>query len=221
MLFMLKPGVVERLESFVRNGGTLVLTYLSGVVNETELVLRGGWPGGGLRKLAGIWSEEIDSLYPNPPQRIVPAPGNALRMAGAFPVQDYCERVHPEGATVLATYKNDFYAGMPALTVNRYGAGQVYYLAARPTADGMLDAFTRGLVAQLKIARCLDVELPEGVTVQKRSGGGRTFYFLHNCRRGNQVVDLGAIRLKDVADGRVLTGRTTLAPFASFVLEKA
>jgi beta-galactosidase len=97
----------------------------------------------------------------------------------------------------------------------------VYYLAARPTADGMLDGFTRGLTSQMKLARCLDADLPEGVTVQKRSGGGRTFYFLHNCRREDQVVDLGAILLKDVDDGRVMTGRTTLAPFASFVLERA
>jgi beta-galactosidase GanA len=65
------------------------------------------------------------------------------------------------------------------------------------------------------------VALPEGVTVQKRSGGGRTFYFLHNFRRQAQVVDLGTLSLKSVGDGQVLTGRTTLAPFASFVLEKA
>jgi hypothetical protein len=59
------------------------------------------------------------------------------------------------------------------------------------------------------------------VTVQKRSGGGRTFYFLHNCRREDEVLDLGTTRLKDVSDGRIFTGRTTLAPFASFVLERA
>jgi beta-galactosidase GanA len=64
------------------------------------------------------------------------------------------------------------------------------------------------------------VDLPEGVTVQTRAGGGRTFYFLHNCRRQPQVVDLGALRLKALGDGLVLTGRTTLEPFASFVLEQ-
>ena len=220
MLFMLKPGVAGRLEAFVKSGGTLVLTYLSGVVNETELALRGGWPGGGLRKMAGIWSEEIDALYPNPPQRIVPSAGNTLGMTGEHPVKDYCERVHPEGATVLATYKTDFYAGMPALTVITYGAGRVYYLAARPAADGFLDGFTRGLVSQMKLSRCLDVELPEGVTVQKRTGGGRTFFFLHNFRRVDQVIDLGALRLKDVSGGTVFTGRTTLQPYASFVVER-
>jgi beta-galactosidase len=221
MLFMLKPGVADRLDAFVKGGGTLVLTYLSGIVNETELVLRGGWPGGGLRRMAGIWAEEIDSLYPDAVQQIVPSGGNALGLAGNHPVRDYCERVHPEGAAVLATYKTDFYAGMPALTVNNYGAGRVYYLAARPSGDSFLDAFTRGLASQLKLSRCLDVELPEGVTVQKRTGGGRTFYFLHNFRRQDQVVDLGALRLKSIDDGRVMTGRTTLAPFASFVLERA
>jgi beta-galactosidase len=220
MLFMLKPGVVDRLDAFVRGGGTLVLTYLSGIVNDTALVLRGGWPGGGLRKMAGVWSEEIDALYPDAGQRIVPAAGNALGIAGEHPVKDYCERVHLEGAAALATYGTDFYAGMPALTEHRHGAGRVYYLAARPVADGMLDAFTRGLVSQLKLSRALDVDLPAGVTVQQRAGGGRTFYFLHNFRRQDQTVDLGVIRLKDVADGRVLAGRTTLAPFASLVLER-
>jgi len=189
-------------------------------VNETELVLRGGWPGGGLRKMAGVWSEEIDSLYPNSPQRIIPSAGNSLGLTGEHPVKDYCERVHAEGATVLATYKTDFYAGMPALAVNRFGDGHVYYLAARPAADGMLDAFTRRLMSQMKLTRCLDVELPEGVTVQKRAGGGRTFYFLHNLRRQEQVVDLGTLRLQDAGDGRVMTGKTTLAPFGSFVLER-
>jgi beta-galactosidase len=109
---------------------------------------------------------------------------------------------------------------MPALTANAHGQGRVYYLAARPSRDSFLDGFTRSLVSQLKVARCLDVEWPEGVTVQKRAGGGRTFYFLHNLRRQDQVVDLGRLSLKCVDDGRVFTGRTTLAPFASFVLEK-
>lgn len=221
MLFMLKPGVVDRLDAFVRSGGTLVLTYLSGIVDPTELVLRGGWPGGGLRKLAGVWAEEIDALYADSKQKIVASPGNEIGLAGEHAAQDYCERVHLEGATAVATYGADFYAGMPALTVNRVGRGRVYYLAARPAGDTFLDAFTRGLAGQLKLSRCLDVALPEGVTVQKRSGGGRTFLFLHNFRREEQAVDLGPARFREAGDGRVFTGVVKLAPFASFVLEQA
>jgi beta-galactosidase len=220
MLFMLKPGVASRLQAFVEGGGTLVLTYLSGIVNETNIVFRGGWPGGGLRRMAGIWAEEIDSLLPEPPQRIVAAVGNSLGLAGEHPVREYCERVHPEGASVLATYKTDFYAGMPALTLHRFGSGRVYYLAARPADDAFHDGFARGLVRELGLARNLEVELPEGVTVQKRTGGGKTFLFLHNCTGDEKTLDLGAIRLVDVADGSVLSGRVSLPAYASRVVVK-
>jgi beta-galactosidase len=221
MLYVLKPGVFERLQAFVKAGGTLVLTYLSATVNESNLVFRGGLPGGGLRKVAGVRAEEIDALYPGSTQRIVPARDNALGLTGEHGVREYCERIHAEGATVLATYKNDFYAGEPCLTVNRYGTGRVYYLAARPSADALHDGMAQAIVRELKITRCLDVDLPEGVTVQKRTDGKRTFLFLHNTKNAEQAIDLGAQRLTSLVDGRVLGGRVALPAYSSFVLEKA
>jgi beta-galactosidase len=220
MLFLLKPGVAERLRAFVTSGGALVLTYLSGIVDETNLVQRGGWPGGGLRALCGVWAEEIDSLYPSSVQRLVAAAGNPLGLDGEHPVRDYCDRVHLEGATALATYKTDFYAGMPCLTVNRVGSGRVYYLATRPAADGFHDGFVAGLVRELGLRRSLDAALPEGVTAQERSGGGRTFVFLHNLKGVEQTVDLGSARYRDLAESRERTGRVVLPAYASLVLER-
>ena len=110
---------------------------------------------------------------------------------------------------------------MPALTVNRHGAGRLYYLAARPAEEAFHDGFARGLVRELGLTRNLDVELPEGVTVQKRTGGGRTFLFLHNFVPREQALDLRGTRLVDVADGTVLTGRVTLPAHSSRVVEKA
>jgi len=78
MLFMLKPGVADRLEAFVRNGGTLLLTYLSGVVNETSWCCAAGGPAaacGARRDLVGGNRRAL----PEPPQRIVPRP--AMRCA--------------------------------------------------------------------------------------------------------------------------------------------
>jgi beta-galactosidase len=219
MLYLLEPGVGERLTAFVRAGGTLVLTYLSGIVDETNLVWRGGWPGGGLRALAGVWVEEIDALYPNSPQRIVPLKGNALALDGEHPVREYCDRVHAEGATVLARYKNDFYGGEPCLTVNRQGKGRVYYLGARPAEERFHDAFARALVAEGKITRCLETPLPEGVTVQKRSGGGNTFLFVHNLKPFTQSIQLDE-RLDDVVKGGTVSGHTALPAHGSLVLRR-
>jgi beta-galactosidase len=219
MLFMLKPGVVERLKSFVGGGGTLLLTYLSGIVDENNLVLRGGWPGGGLRELTGVWAEEIDSLYPDTRQKMTAVAGNALGLQGEHPIREYTDLVNLEGARPLATYTGDAWSGRAALTVNVFGAGKVYYLAARPANDAFQDALAKALVRETGLVRCLDTDLPEGVTVQKRSGGGRTFLFLHNFKRNEQTVDLGSARLRDVLDGRVHTGRLALPACASLVLE--
>jgi beta-galactosidase len=220
MLFMLQPGVAERLRAFVTGGGTLVLTYLSGVQNETGLVFRGGWPGGGLRELTGVWVEEVDSLYPNPSQRIVMKAGNPLGFAGEHAVREYCELLHAEKATVLASYANDFYEGRPCLTVNGVGSGRVYYLAARPAEEAFHDAFAQALVRDLRITRCLDTTLPEGVSVQKREGGGRTFLFVHNFKAVEQSLDVTRGRFRDAISGRDVTGRLALPAYGSFVLER-
>jgi beta-galactosidase GanA len=59
------------------------------------------------------------------------------------------------------------------------------------------------------------------VTAQRREGGGRTFLFLHNFAPKEQALDLGGVRLVDVADGTTLTGRVALAAYASRVLERS
>ncbi len=67
---MLRDGYAKKIEQFVADGGTFVATFLSGIVDERDLVTLGGYPGE-LRKLLGIWSEEIDALAPEHYNRIV------------------------------------------------------------------------------------------------------------------------------------------------------
>jgi len=82
MLYMIRPGVDERIAEFVKNGGTLVITYWSGIVNDSDLVFLGGWPGGKLREIQGIWAEEIDALYEGDTNTVVPITDNGLGLKG-------------------------------------------------------------------------------------------------------------------------------------------
>ena len=61
VLYMTKPGTDEKIRSFVREGGTFVTTFFSGIVDEHDLVITGGYPGK-LRDILGIWVEETDAL---------------------------------------------------------------------------------------------------------------------------------------------------------------
>lgn len=47
--------------AFGQNGGTFITTYFSGIVDEHDLVILGGYPGK-LRDILGIWVEENDAL---------------------------------------------------------------------------------------------------------------------------------------------------------------
>jgi len=130
VLYMVKEGMAGRLERFVENGGIFVATFMSGIVNESDNVHPGGYPGP-LRKLAGIWAEEIDALPPDH-ENTARFSDNKEYKCGML-----CDLIHPETAETLAIYTQDFYKGMPAVTLNKYGKGAVFYVGTQLISDGL------------------------------------------------------------------------------------
>ncbi|MBM7582240.1 beta-galactosidase [Caldicoprobacter guelmensis] len=218
MLYMVRPGVAERIEKFVEKGGTFVTTYWSGIVDENDLCFLGGFPGP-LRKVTGIWSEEIDALYDHDVNHVVLKDGNPLGLKGEYEARELCDLIHAETAEVLATYKSDFYAGRPALTVNSFGKGKAYYIAFRNNGDFLTD-FYGALIRELNLKRAVDTELPQGVTAQMRTDGERVFVFILNFVPEERQVDLKDMRFKDMITGENVTGRVSLPPYGVKILER-
>lgn len=219
MLYMVRPGVAERLAAFVEAGGTLVATYWSGIVNESDLCFLGGFPGP-LRPVLGIWSEEIDALYDGETNPVVPIQGNTLGLAGSYEARELCDLIHAESASVLATYGRDFYAGRSALTANRFGRGCAYYVAAR--LDGKFhDDFAGALARQLGLRAALDGKLRDGISAQMRSDGTHDFVFLMNFLPVENAAELGNEPMEDLIDGGLLSGSIMLPGFGSKVFKRA
>ena len=219
MLYMIRPGVDERIAEFVKNGGTLVITYWSGIVNDSDLVFLGGWPGGKLREVQGIWAEEIDALYEGDTNTVVPTTDNGLGLKGEYTARDYCDLIHPETAQVLATYKSDFYAGRAALTVNAYGEGSAYTISSN-NDDRFLGDFYGALTKELDMLRSLDAHLPHGVSAQLRTDGERPFIFLMNYNDAVRGIDLGNTVYTDLLTGETNTGVIKLGVYDVKVLTK-
>jgi beta-galactosidase len=196
MLYLLREGTAERIEEFVQRGGIFVATYATGYVNESALAFLGGFPGP-LKGLLGIWSEEIDALYPGEANSIE-WDGKSYRAFGL------CELIHLRGAEVLGRYGADFYAGRPALTLNRRGEGRAYFIAAR-TGEDFLDDFYRRVTAEAGLTPLFET-LPEGVTAQIRGNGERDFLFLMNFTATGKRVS-------------GLPGVFDLAPFEAKIIE--
>ncbi|HDR2893613.1 TPA: beta-galactosidase [Enterobacter asburiae] len=188
MLYMVREGFAERAEAFVAAGGHLVTTYWSGVVNETDLCHLGGFPGP-LRKLVGVWAEEIDCLDDGERNLIQGLAGNASGLQGPYQVRHLCELIHAESAQVLATYRDDFYAGRPAVTVNRFGKGKAWHVASRNDLPFQRDFFA-AIINELALPRAIDGDFPPGVVATARTDGETTWVFVQNFTAQQQLVTL-------------------------------
>ena len=218
-LYMLRDGFGERVEAFVRAGGTFVATFLTGVVNETDLCYLTGWPGP-LRRVLGIWSEEIDFLYDDERNTLVCSDSHPSGLRGHYEITHVCERIHAEAAEVAAVYGRDFYAGEPVLTVNRFGTGSAWYLAAR-AAPAFLDAFYGKLSEAQELRRALATTLPADVTAQVRTDGVREFVFVQNFANAPRIVPVGSAPMQELLGGGTISGDLSLPPYGVAVLERA
>lgn len=218
MLYMVRPGVGERIERFVENGGVFVATYWTGIVDENDLCFLSGFPGP-LRKTLGIWSEEIDSLHDHDSNRVVIQDGNALGLNSEYTARELCDLIHLEGAEALAVYGEDFYAGRPALTVNQLGAGKAYYIASRNDSAFTNDLLAR-IVEQEGIKRVLDSELPKSVTAQMRTDGTNDYVFLSNFSANKEAVQLDERNYLDLLTGDDAGKSIELAPYSCRILKR-
>lgn len=191
VLYMIKPKVAEKIKEFLKNGGIFVTTFFSGYVDEHDLVTTGGYPGE-LREILGIWVEESDALPEGEKNHFT---WNNRQHEAVL----LCDLLHTEGAEVLCSYEEDFYAGMPVLTRNTYGKGTVYYVATRSD-----EAFYQELVADI----CSQAEIypvlkaPEGVEAVMRENECGQCVFLLNHNKKEQGVKIER-KMTNILTGKI------------------
>src|SRR5699024_4083885 len=93
-------------------------TYLTGYVDQDTLCYLGEFPGAGLKELFGIYSEEIDSLYPSDRNQVRFGDGTYGE------VRDSAEVLKVTDAQILGTYTDDYYAGEAAATRKQASEGR-------------------------------------------------------------------------------------------------
>lgn len=217
MPYMLRGDFAARLKSYVENGGTAVVTYFCGMVNENDLCYLGETPAEGLSDMLGIVFEDIDGLYDYQKNHVVFDSESGFE--GEYETSRLCEIVTVKTAEVLGKYKEDFYAGYPAFTVNKYGKGKAYYQATFMNGE-FSDKFYTKLCKELGIRRSLETDLPHGVTAGLRTTeDGTEYIFIENFVNENRELDL-PYALYDIISGKTISGRTVLEPYAAMVCQK-
>ena len=188
MLYLLTDAFAKKLCAFAQSGGTVIVTYWSGVVDESDLCRLGDTPYG-LTELLGLRRTEIDGMYDGETRRCVPSAGCTLPAAQASTLCEVAALDEKDPAEPLSLYAEDYFAGHPAAAVHRYGKGRAYYLASR-FDEAFYRAFYHDAAKEIGLSPAWPEALPEGVLAVRRG----SFVFVQNCTEqpatvGNTVLD--------------------------------
>ncbi len=216
LLYLVQPGFAEKIEKFVESGGTFVTTVYSGMVDENDRAVLGGYPGP-LRKMLGIWAEEFDAVPPELKNEIVMA--SALGdLQGSYECGMLHGLIHAETAEAVAAFGKDFYAGMPAVTRNRFGKGAAWYIATDPETK-----FVEGLMGHLCAEHGIEPVLApiDGVEGTQRTNGGKTLTFVLNHNAEPVQVDLTPVAGRELLSGEQMSGPAELPGRGVWIIEKS
>ena len=153
-LYLMTAEAAAAITSYVHNGGTVVVSYFSGIVDEHDTVHPGGFPGA-LREPLGLAVEEFRPLRTN----------ETVRLSNGATADVWTELVEPRGAETVLTYLDGPAAGAPAVTRNQFGDGVAWYVSTRLHGDDLGEILRRA---------CIDAgvtprdDLPAGLEVVRR-----------------------------------------------------
>ena len=212
-LHLLAAGEADRLKLYVQNGGTLVGTFNTGLVNDHCIAPDTGYPN----DMTDLFGLEVLEFDPIPPGE-----ENHLTFKGAFPTSHlhparlWCDIIEPKGCQILATYAKDFYAGRPAVTMNTFGLGKAIYIGTMSHQH-----FYHDLVSWLRQMCSLHplLKVPENVEVSMRQKEGMRVFFLLNHQ--NSPVRIQFYKpMHDFLTGNTFSGNYDLPPHGVLVLDE-
>ena len=216
-LYAAPDSTLERLNQYVKDGGTLVVTFKSGFANESVKVHADAQPHI-LKEALGIsydqftfphnvklsgklyGAESLDDFARSADADINSDDADSAEVGEA---RVFMELLKPEGAEVLAGYEHYNWKGYAAITRNKYGMGMAYYLGCM-TDNATLQNVIKAVLGDAGV-KLSGYEYPVIVREGTNDFGKTVRYFLNYSAKEQSV----AYKYSDGED--VLTGETIKA----------
>lgn len=208
-LYLLRSDHARLLNEYVAGGGTLLVSYFSGIVDENEAIHIGGF-GAPLKDALGLTVEEFLPLRKGERGEVRFATGDR----NTLPCDVWQEHVSLAGADVVAAYTDGPGRGGPAITRNAHGLGHGWYVSTRLGVESLATVM-RGVYADAGIA----IDPPaEGLEIVTRHGEDGDFIFAinhssrdaHCAATGTDLLSGAAVDgFVDVPAGSVAVVRST------------
>jgi len=197
--YLLRAADAANLTRYVEEGGTLVVSYFSAIVDENNAVHEGGFAAV-LRDVLGVTVEEFLPLRAGERGRVAWSDSAAADSTSDV----WQEHLSVHGAEIIASYADGPAAGGAAVTRNGHGRGTAWYVSTRLESEGL----ARVMRAAYANAGVILPRLPSGVEAVTRRRDDRLFTVVINHGDQAAEVDLDG---EDVISGAAVDGRVTVA----------
>jgi len=211
-LYAAPDTLLERLNQYVQDGGSLLATFKTGFANENVKVSHETQPHILSRSL-GIKYHQF--TFP----RGVKISGKIAEETGDREVKAFMELLEPDSAEVLAFYDHYNWKSYAAVTKNEYGKGKAVYVGCM-TGNTVLERLLDDLLKEAGVERAGE-RFP--VIVRKgKNDFGRTIRFYLNYSAQRQTADCGPSDSRELLSGRELKRRETfvIEPWGVKILEE-
>jgi beta-galactosidase len=194
-MYLCREQWAKNLRDYVTGGGTLVVSYFSGIVDEDDAVHLGGYPGV-LRDLLGLTIGEFLPLRDAERAGLSglsglsgPTPTSTGTGAQARYGTAWSEEVELHGAEPVHRFTGGPAAGSPAVTRNSVEDGTVWYVATSPD-PATLREILRAAAADAGVA--FDTATPDTLElVERQSADGVRYLFAIN--HGDDATPVHAV----------------------------
>lgn len=194
-LHLVRTEEAAVITDWIAAGGTALVTFYSGTVDEQDRIFTGGYTGP-FRDALGVRIEEFAPV----------AAGTVVRLSDGSDARLWSERGRATTAEVVASFAGGSADGSPAITRNSWGGGTAWYLATLPAADAYRDLMAR-IVAEVGLTPPASVigELGALELVRRRSAD-RSYLFIVNHGAAEVTVDATGLDLvtETAVDGHVV-----------------
>ncbi len=194
-MIITKPEMEEKVASFVKNGGTVIVTYRHAVKDADNNVPFGETLPVHYNALAGLTVEETESLQD---LDAFPVVGSGVFEGVEGVGGIFRDMIQVQDAEVLFRYADAFYQEFAAVTKKQTGKGSMYYVGC------VLEEKVTKLLMEQVMQECGFQMVPseEGLEIVTRGNEKQkvTMYINHNAKE-------------------MTYGDMTLAPFACKILE--
>ena len=208
-LYLVNEGSAGNINQYVANGGNLVMSFFSGIVDENEHIRLGGYPAP-FREMLGLVVEEYAPYSETQ--------SNSIRVKDGkqFNCTFWSDVIHLKNAEAIAVFEKDYYAGSPAITHNRFGKGNAFYVGTVPDDNGMEWLIEH--VCTVTDIKPVSVNAPAGVEILHRVNGNSSFLFVLNHSGGKVNVPIDGHGY-DLLTGADMNGTVELEPFDVAVIQ--